>query len=162
MLLFEPLAHLVEEAALFGGEAGEAASRDLVEHTVHFLQRLGVGELQAVLAAGGGLAEGRLRPRPPAEADGVIDIALTRRDETRVWWMKADPHGLPSKTTWKVMWRGPGLAWLALATAVALAAASTVAVAETPRVLSKDEILAAMRQSQGYELTATANGPRAT
>jgi tRNA pseudouridine32 synthase/23S rRNA pseudouridine746 synthase len=28
--------------------------------------------------------------------------------------MKADPHGLPSSTTWKVMGRGDGIAWLAL------------------------------------------------
>jgi tRNA pseudouridine32 synthase/23S rRNA pseudouridine746 synthase len=41
----------------------------------------------------------------PAEAEGRIDIALSKRDETRGWWMKADPHGLPSSTTWKVMGR---------------------------------------------------------
>lgn len=50
----------------------------------------------------------------PAEAQGRIDIALSKRDETRGWWMKADPHGMPSATTWKVMGRDGGHAWLAL------------------------------------------------
>jgi hypothetical protein len=44
---------------------------------------------------------------------------------------------------------------------VAIAAAATRSLAsEEPRAVSQDEILAAMRLSQGYELTATANGPR--
>jgi tRNA pseudouridine32 synthase/23S rRNA pseudouridine746 synthase len=50
----------------------------------------------------------------PAEDEGRIDIPLAKRDEARGWWMKADPHGLPSSSTWKVMGRGDGLAWLAL------------------------------------------------
>ena len=50
----------------------------------------------------------------PAEDEGRIDIPLSKRDETRGWWMKADPHGLPSSSTWKVMGRGDGLSWLAL------------------------------------------------
>jgi len=41
----------------------------------------------------------------PAEETGTIDIALAKRDESRGWWMKADPAGLPSVTTWKVMGR---------------------------------------------------------
>src|SRR3569833_3631458 len=41
----------------------------------------------------------------PAETTGTIDIALSKRDESRGWWMKADPHGLPSVTTWRVMGR---------------------------------------------------------
>lgn len=39
----------------------------------------------------------------PDTPEGTIDLALARRDETRGWWMKVDPAGLPSKTTWKVM-----------------------------------------------------------
>lgn len=50
----------------------------------------------------------------PEEAEGRIDIPLSKRDESRGWWMKADSHGLPSTSTWKVLGRGPGLAWLAL------------------------------------------------
>src|SRR5258708_4495301 len=41
------------------------------------------------------------------EADsGTIDLPLGRLDETRGWWMKPDPKGLPSVTTWQVMGRG--------------------------------------------------------
>jgi tRNA pseudouridine32 synthase/23S rRNA pseudouridine746 synthase len=50
----------------------------------------------------------------PVEEEGCIDIPLSKRDETRGWWMKADPAGLPSSTTWKVMGRGPKMTWLAL------------------------------------------------
>jgi tRNA pseudouridine32 synthase/23S rRNA pseudouridine746 synthase len=51
----------------------------------------------------------------PAEDEGVIDLPLARRDESRGWWMKPDPQGQPAITTWRVMGRGDGLAWLALA-----------------------------------------------
>jgi tRNA pseudouridine32 synthase/23S rRNA pseudouridine746 synthase len=50
----------------------------------------------------------------PGADEGRIDIPLVKRDESRGWWMKADSHGLPSASTWKVMGRGPGLTWLAL------------------------------------------------
>jgi tRNA pseudouridine32 synthase / 23S rRNA pseudouridine746 synthase len=51
----------------------------------------------------------------PAAAQGRIDMPLSKLDETRGWWMKADPHGLPSVTTWKVMGRADNRTWLALA-----------------------------------------------
>ncbi len=41
----------------------------------------------------------------PAADQGRIDMALAKRDAARGWWMKADPHGLPSVTTWKVLGR---------------------------------------------------------
>jgi tRNA pseudouridine32 synthase / 23S rRNA pseudouridine746 synthase len=50
----------------------------------------------------------------PAEDEGLIDLALGRRDESRGWWMKVDPAGLPSRTRWQVLGRGGSLAWLAL------------------------------------------------
>jgi tRNA pseudouridine32 synthase/23S rRNA pseudouridine746 synthase len=50
----------------------------------------------------------------PETQEGRIDIALSKRDESRGWWMKPDPHGLPSATTWQVVGRGGGLTWLAL------------------------------------------------
>jgi len=50
----------------------------------------------------------------PAADEGRIDIALAKRDESRGWWMKADPQGLPSVTTWKVMGRENGHTWLTL------------------------------------------------
>jgi tRNA pseudouridine32 synthase/23S rRNA pseudouridine746 synthase len=50
----------------------------------------------------------------PAEDEGRIDIPLGKLDEDRGWWMKPDPDGKPSSTTWKVMGRGDGVTWLAL------------------------------------------------
>lgn len=50
----------------------------------------------------------------PGADEGRIDIPLAKRDESRGWWMKADSHGLPSASTWKVMGRGARLTWLAL------------------------------------------------
>jgi tRNA pseudouridine32 synthase/23S rRNA pseudouridine746 synthase len=50
----------------------------------------------------------------PDENEGRIDIALGKRDESRGWWMKPDPAGLPSVTTWRVMGRGDNVTWLAL------------------------------------------------
>ena len=41
----------------------------------------------------------------PRADEGRIDLPLAKRDESRGWWMKADPHGMPSATTWKVMGR---------------------------------------------------------
>jgi tRNA pseudouridine32 synthase/23S rRNA pseudouridine746 synthase len=50
----------------------------------------------------------------PEAAEGQIDIPLSKRDESRGWWMKADKTGLPSTSTWEVLGRGSGLTWLAL------------------------------------------------
>jgi tRNA pseudouridine32 synthase/23S rRNA pseudouridine746 synthase len=50
----------------------------------------------------------------PEADEGRIDIPLSRRDDARGWWMKADEHGLPSASTWKVMGRAGGFSWLAL------------------------------------------------
>ncbi|RKE69409.1 tRNA pseudouridine32 synthase/23S rRNA pseudouridine746 synthase [Pseudorhodoplanes sinuspersici] len=50
----------------------------------------------------------------PEENEGTIDLPLGRRDENRGWWMKVDPAGQPSVTTWKVMGRADGKTWLAL------------------------------------------------
>ncbi len=50
---------------------------------------------------------------PPTD-EGRIDIPLGKLDEDRGWWMKPDPNGKPSSTTWKVMGRGDGVTWLAL------------------------------------------------
>ena len=50
----------------------------------------------------------------PEADEGRIDMPLGRLDDTRGWWMKHDPAGLPSPTTWKVMGRADGLTWLAL------------------------------------------------
>ena len=50
----------------------------------------------------------------PEATQGQIDMPLGRLDDTRGWWMKHDPAGLPSQTTWTVMGRANGLTWLAL------------------------------------------------
>lgn len=53
----------------------------------------------------------------PSEDEGHIDFPLARRsDDPRSWWMKTDPAGDPSLTTWRVLGRSPdrSLAWLAL------------------------------------------------
>ena len=54
----------------------------------------------------------------PAEDEGRIELPLGKRDDTRGWWMKVDPEGQPSVTTWKVMGRaddnGRPITWLAL------------------------------------------------
>ena len=42
----------------------------------------------------------------PEADEGTIDLPLGRLDETRGWWMKPDPKGLPSVTTWNVLGRG--------------------------------------------------------
>jgi len=41
----------------------------------------------------------------PDADEGTIALPLGRLDETRGWWMKPDPNGLPSVTTWKVLGR---------------------------------------------------------
>jgi tRNA pseudouridine32 synthase/23S rRNA pseudouridine746 synthase len=46
----------------------------------------------------------------PVEEEGRIDLPLGKRDDTRGWWMKVDPDGAPSVTTWKVMGRCSGFA----------------------------------------------------
>ena len=50
----------------------------------------------------------------PAEPEGRIDLPLGRLDDKIGWWMKHDPDGLPSSSTWKVLGRGDGMTWLAL------------------------------------------------
>jgi tRNA pseudouridine32 synthase/23S rRNA pseudouridine746 synthase len=50
----------------------------------------------------------------PDADEGEIDLPLARRDDTRGWWMKVDPQGMPSRTTWNVMGRTAGMTWLAL------------------------------------------------
>jgi tRNA pseudouridine32 synthase/23S rRNA pseudouridine746 synthase len=41
----------------------------------------------------------------PQADEGRIDLPLGRLDDKIGWWMKHDPDGLPSATTWKVMGR---------------------------------------------------------
>jgi tRNA pseudouridine32 synthase/23S rRNA pseudouridine746 synthase len=50
----------------------------------------------------------------PEADEGRIDLPLGKLDDNRGWWMKHDPNGLPSSTTWTVMGRANGETWLAL------------------------------------------------
>ena len=50
----------------------------------------------------------------PEANEGRIDLPLGRLDDKIGWWMKHDPQGLPSATTWKVLGRAGGQSWLAL------------------------------------------------
>lgn len=50
----------------------------------------------------------------PADAAGVIDIALAKRSPDRGWWMQPDVNGLPSQTSWRVLGRGETTTWLEL------------------------------------------------
>ena len=50
----------------------------------------------------------------PEANEGRIDLPLGRLDDKIGWWMKHDPQGLPSATTWKVLGRAGGHSWLAL------------------------------------------------
>lgn len=50
----------------------------------------------------------------PVQDEGLIDLPLGRLDESRGWWMKVDPHGLPAQTLWRVLSRSDGCALLAL------------------------------------------------
>jgi len=54
-----------------------------------------------------------VRGLPEADA-GRIDAPLAKRDQNRGWWMMVDPKGSPAVTEWRVLGRGPGLAWLEL------------------------------------------------
>jgi tRNA pseudouridine32 synthase/23S rRNA pseudouridine746 synthase len=50
----------------------------------------------------------------PNADEGRIDLPLGRLDVTRGWWMKHDPAGQQSATTWRVLGRAGALTWLAL------------------------------------------------
>jgi len=50
----------------------------------------------------------------PPTAEGTIELPLGRLDETRGWWMKADPLGQPAVTKWKALGQSGQGTWLAL------------------------------------------------
>src|SRR5690606_25966150 len=67
---------------------------------------------------GTGSREENASKQIPRVEQGRIDLPLGRLDDKIGWWMKPDPEGLPSTTTWTVMGRGESaegpLTWLAL------------------------------------------------
>jgi tRNA pseudouridine32 synthase/23S rRNA pseudouridine746 synthase len=50
----------------------------------------------------------------PAGEEGLIDLPLAKRDQTRGWWMKVDALGQPSQTRWKVVARMENFSFVAL------------------------------------------------
>lgn len=51
----------------------------------------------------------------PSADEGEIDMPLAPRSPNpATWWMKADPAGLPSRTSWRVLGRAGGRSWLEL------------------------------------------------
>jgi tRNA pseudouridine32 synthase / 23S rRNA pseudouridine746 synthase len=50
----------------------------------------------------------------PKDDQGLIDLALSRLDAKRGWWMKVDPLGMPAQTRWKVLGRDEEHTLLAL------------------------------------------------
>ncbi len=50
----------------------------------------------------------------PDRDDGLIDLPLKRLDACRGWRMKADPAGLPSQTSWRVLSRAANFALVEL------------------------------------------------
>ena len=56
----------------------------------------------------------------PDEDEGVIDLALGRRDPSRGWWMKVDPKGVAAVTRWRVIGRAPARGGMTALTALAL------------------------------------------
>ena len=84
---------------------------------------------------------GRVVEGGPAEAEGRIDLPLGRLDDSRGWWMKPDPNGLPSSTTWKVMGARP-----ADGTHLARARAAHRPHASVARALRRDGLADPRRQ----------------
>ena len=77
----------------------------------------------------------------PDADQGRIDIALSKLDEARGWWMKPDEHGLPSVSMWKVLGRShvlprtpatSPLAWEVAAEGGGRGVAASTAFASTP------------------------------
>ena len=50
----------------------------------------------------------------PDQNEGLIDLALQKRDAQRGWWMKVDPAGLPSQTRYHCLGTEGGLSLMAL------------------------------------------------
>lgn len=48
---------------------------------------------------------------PPASS-GRMEVALSKRSETRGWWMQPDPAGQAAITDWRLLGSAGGLSWL--------------------------------------------------
>ena len=76
----------------------------------------------ALIEAQACFAEGRaektywavVRGAPPGDA-GEVEAPLLKRRAPGSWRVVADPAGQPARTSWRVLGRGDGIAWLELA-----------------------------------------------
>ena len=50
----------------------------------------------------------------PEQHEGLIDLALKKRDAQRGWWMKVDPEGQPSQTRFQCLGSHEGFSLMAL------------------------------------------------
>lgn len=50
----------------------------------------------------------------PAQEHGIVDAPLLKRTAKAGWRMVVDPAGQRAVTAWRVLGRGPGMAWLEL------------------------------------------------
>ena len=50
----------------------------------------------------------------PEQQEGLIDLALKKRDAKRGWWMKVDPEGQPSQTRFQCLGSQQGMSLVAL------------------------------------------------
>jgi tRNA pseudouridine32 synthase/23S rRNA pseudouridine746 synthase len=88
----------------------------------------------------------------PMQDEGRIDMPLGRKDASRGWWMKNDPHGQPAATVWKVQGRAPGLAWLSLEPLTGRTHQLRVHCAEMGWPVVGDSIYGHAPRAQGPEL----------
>jgi tRNA pseudouridine32 synthase/23S rRNA pseudouridine746 synthase len=50
----------------------------------------------------------------PALDEGVVELALGRKNAERGWWQKPDPEGQIAITKWRVLGRANSFSWLAM------------------------------------------------
>jgi tRNA pseudouridine32 synthase/23S rRNA pseudouridine746 synthase len=50
----------------------------------------------------------------PVQDEGIIELALGRKNAERGWWQKPDPEGQIAITKWKVLGRADSFSWLAM------------------------------------------------
>ena len=50
----------------------------------------------------------------PVQDEGIIELALGRKNAERGWWQKPDPEGQIAITKWSVLGRADSFSWLAM------------------------------------------------
>lgn len=79
------------------------------------LRRAALLEAQALFAAGHvRKTYWAIVDNGPADESGIIDAPLAKRSRPGAWRMEVDPAGQAARTTWRVLGRDGGRAWLEL------------------------------------------------